>query len=513
MADKLDPHHLVALMNYAFRGKQDSSSSSLDFTSINPGYGITNKHETSIRTFPILDAIASISIVAVALQLNSKERDIRLTIAENRDVEPRLVNHLDSVWRKLQALSYEFAAKGGSDKNEEGSPDIPRGVARPLRVEIFSEIYQFSLEKQMKRVRKWWDRLLDFTKVLAERRGEALQGVESDLYDVVTGLFSVFQLVDRLHRDPMRGLTDDEWKVIYDYSMWASEKAGIVLADRNHFGCEILVQELNDSPSSSPKDAFRLGRAVEKLTSLTRHIECLFSFANSPRLRPALQYQMSISTVPGQTRTVELPGSQEQWEPFLEVAAAKILPWQQDYAGKLAENFQKNIRVCPVHCECALIQYLTTRHGDSWDNVPAFIYIGVSKLSCSACRVWIEAFNEVGQLKFYTRGSHGKWYWPWGMPTAEESLGEVMAGESSGEVAPQKSLGETMAGKISLEYTKCLEERELYRSDSDSTYASLSGGKRHLSDDRMESIRSTLDEAKQKSGGTMAQHLHSIVRY
>ncbi|RPA91508.1 hypothetical protein L873DRAFT_305902 [Choiromyces venosus 120613-1] len=259
MADKLDPHHLVALMNYVFRGKQDGSSRSLDRTSVNPGYGITNKRETSIRTFPILDAIASISvsqersqIVAVAFQLNSKERGIRLTIAENRDVEPRLVSHLDSVWRKLQALSHEIAAKGGSDKNEEGSPDIPRGVARPLKVEIFSEIYQFSLEKQMNRVRKWWDRLLDFAKVLAKRREEPLQGVESDLYDLVVGLSSVHSLVGRLHRDPMRGLTDYEWKVVYDESMWASEKAGIVLADRNQFGCENLAQELNGMPLLTP---------------------------------------------------------------------------------------------------------------------------------------------------------------------------------------------------------------------------------------------------------------------
>ncbi|RPB01792.1 hypothetical protein L873DRAFT_1803050 [Choiromyces venosus 120613-1] len=517
MADKLDPHHLVALMSYIFRGKHDGSSRSLDRTSVNPEYGVTNKRETSIRAFPILDAIASISVsqerpqvVAVAFQLNSKEREIRLTIAENRDVEPRLVNHLDSVWRKLQALSNEFAANGGSDKNEEGSPDIPEDKGLPLRVNIFREIYQFSLEKQMKRERKWWSGLLNFMKVLNKCRRGSLQGVESDLYDIVTGLSFALELVCKLHHDPKQGLTDDEWNLVYEDSIWASEKAGLVLADRNHFGCEKLAQELNDSPSSSPGDAFQLRRAIEKLTSLTRHIECLISFANSPRLRPALQYQMSISTVPGQTRTVELPGSQAQWEPFLEVAAAKILPFQERYAKKLAEHFKENIRVCSAHCECALIQYLTTRHGDSWDNVPAFSYIGVSKLSCSACRIWIKAFNEVGQRRFYTRGSHRKWYWPWGMPTAEESLGEVMAGESSGEFAPQKSLGETMAGKISLEYIKYLEEQKLYRSDSDSSDASLSGGKRHLSNDQMESVRSRVDAVKQESEGTIAQHLDSL---
>ncbi|KAG0634242.1 hypothetical protein HOY80DRAFT_1099887 [Tuber brumale] len=139
-----------------------------------------------------------------------------------------------------------------------------------------------------------------------------------------------------------------------------------------------------------------------------------------------------------------------------------------------------------------------TRHGDSWDNVPPFSYIGLSKLSCGACRLWLEAFNKVGQWTFYTRGSHGKWYWPWGMPTAEESLGEVTARESSGEVSWEKSLRETMAGKISREYIKYLKERELYRSGSDSSSASLRGGKQQLSNTHMKSIRSTLAAVKQK---------------
>ncbi|KAG0632849.1 hypothetical protein HOY80DRAFT_897457 [Tuber brumale] len=219
---------------------------------------------------------------------------------------------------------------------------------------------------------------------------------------------------------------------------------------------------------------------------------------------------MSISTVPGQTRTVELPGSQEQWKPILEVVADRILPWQEGYAGKLAEHHEENIRVCPAHCECSLIQYLTTRHNDSWDKVPAFSYVGVTKLSCSACRIWLEAFNEAGQRKFYTRGSHGKWYWPWGMPTAEASLGEATAGESPGEITLEKSLEEAIAAKISREYIKYLKEQKLYRSGSDSTDASLSGGKRQLSDAQMESVRSDLDGAMQQLKYTEAEDLDSL---
>ena len=246
MADKLDPHHLVALMSYVFRGKQDGSSRFLDPTSINSVYGITNRKE--VHRFPILDAIASICVfkegsqaVAVALRLNPKKQEIRLTIAGNQEVEPCVVDHLKSVWEKLQALSNAFAARRWSGKNEEGSPDISEDIA----VGIFREIYEFSMEKQMIRERKWVSGLASFMQLLAKRRGVDLQGFESDLLDLLVGLVSALELVDKLRDYPVRGLTYDEWKMVYYFSMLVNEKARLVLADRKNIGCETLAQELN----------------------------------------------------------------------------------------------------------------------------------------------------------------------------------------------------------------------------------------------------------------------------
>ena len=58
---------------------------------------------------------------------------------------------------------------------------------------------------------------------------------------------------------------------------------------------------------------------------------------------------------------------------------------------------------------------------DGWETVPIFSYLGVSKLSCSACKLWIEAYNQQERVKYYTRGSHGKWYWPWGLPQLDQA--------------------------------------------------------------------------------------------
>jgi hypothetical protein len=127
MSNKLDPHHLVALMSYEFEGMQDGSSRRLDPSSHSFKYGIVDDHATNVRTFPILDAIANIcvsqeksQVIAVALQLDSQKKAIRLSIAENQRVSKDLLDYLCRVWRKLQTLSNEYAVHRarGLDKPE-----------------------------------------------------------------------------------------------------------------------------------------------------------------------------------------------------------------------------------------------------------------------------------------------------------------------------------------------------------------------------------------------------------
>jgi len=98
----------------------------------------------------------------------------------------------------------------------------------------------------------------------------------------------------------------------------------------------------------------------------------------------------------------------------------------------------------------------------------------------------------------------------WGMPKAEESLGEVIAGEFSGEVVPRGSLGEIMAGILCRQYNHYLRTHKRYRSDSVSTDASLSGGEQDTSDTETESIHSELALEEQESKASRALRLASI---
>ena len=62
MATKLDPHHLVVLMKYALKDKQDGSPCHLD-PSLHTFKGdIADNHEINVCTFPIQDTLTHISV-------------------------------------------------------------------------------------------------------------------------------------------------------------------------------------------------------------------------------------------------------------------------------------------------------------------------------------------------------------------------------------------------------------------------------------------------------------------
>ncbi|KAG0132958.1 hypothetical protein HOY82DRAFT_605409 [Tuber indicum] len=402
MADKLDdPYHLVALMSYVFFRMQDSSPRRLDSSFHKLKYGIVDNHETNVRTIPITDALAHICVsaekgqtFAVALQLDSVKEEARLTIAENKEVMSALVLHLNKIWGKLQALSNEYVEQRIAKSEVHQLVSKPGGVTTAP-----GGNHQKCPQTWMSRITKWRERRGLFLVTLDELRlGADLEGFEQDLS----------------YNSPGNPITDEEWEEAYFEGMMVNHYANLVLADRQECGCEILALKLQSNRRGDP---FPLRRALEKLTYLPRHIDTLLVFAQSPRLRPALQYRMFVSPIPKQTRTIKLPASQEEWKFFLKTACGEHDDdGLEASAVKLLKLFGSEEWACPVHCECGLIQYLQTKQGISsnWDNVPAFGYIGVSKLSCSSCRIWIEAFNEQSGPQFYTtgRGSRGKWYWP-----------------------------------------------------------------------------------------------------
>ncbi|PUU77574.1 hypothetical protein B9Z19DRAFT_1085909 [Tuber borchii] len=492
-------------MTHTFWGFQFGSSRLLDTSSYTFKNGISPRYATTVRIFPVLDALSSISVsreksqvIAVGLQMNHETNEIRLLIADNHHVSQALLHHLNKVWRKLQSLSDRYAehrVRTGRSENPQYqvvSPDIPIQVAA-LKVEIFRDVYLYSLQKQMRRVDKWFQRLGKFVRALLERRGPSnLDDFEQNLSDTVIVLLIALKLVCKLRDNPETPLTDTEWAVVCSHSMAANENVGGLLADRNESGCEILAEELKDDfHTGNPPEAFALRRALVKLTALPQHIETLFGFAHSPRLRPALQYSMSIVGVPGRCRNAELPSKQAGWAQFLKTIWGEEHRWHKNVAWELAGKkwFAAQKYMCMIHCECKLIHYLETSHASRWDNVARFPYLGVSKLSCGACRIWISSFNELGGRQYYTRGSHDKWYWPWGMPIMGPALDKVM--------------DKMMAKEVLLAYISHERTSGRLRAESESTGVSLLGAQHRPSKGQLKQVKANTLALRRAFGGDL----------
>jgi len=279
---------------------------------------------------------------------------------------------------------------------------------------------------------------------------------------------------------------------------------------------------------------FNLRHALQKLTSQHRNLDCLIRFAHSPRLLCALQCRLFMLCVPPpHSRVFTLPHNINDWE---YVSKSIVTPsesvagkWREREANCLVERYTgRETTAAPVHCECSLVDYFTqgstiatsqtrnpTRSNggktentvghcklqprllrnqeqpleiggrtgpssktasvrEAWQGVPPFSYIGVSKLSCSRCQIWFEGYNKQQGPKFYTRGSHGKWYWPWGISQLDEEV-----------------LSMYMVGRISSIYYEHCRARQRVRRNSDGSNAAINDIER-LTDQQDEDFVATL---------------------
>lgn len=275
----------------------------------------------------------------------------------------------------------------------------------------------------MKRIDMWWDPtnkpgLLNFARCFQAKMGKHLSGNDGKL-----------EMLLLLIRDTVICLRSPkvDYMHVIQFMKVAIDIARDLLEGDDPSWCTRLAISLVppvSSPDAKTESAFLLARAIERLTSHHRYLYELISFAHSPRLRLAFELNMTVDPVPVRTPpgTIQLPTCSKDWHVVLEdLCVRHDHKLRAEQAVLILESL---MRCCPktptprrVHCECTLVaHYGRLRSTDGY--VPPFSYIGVSKLSCKPCSLWIAAFNERGNRypKFYTRGTHGKWYYPWTAP-------------------------------------------------------------------------------------------------
>lgn len=392
----------------------------------NPLHGLTKNHMTSVRTFKVLDALASLSVrrkegqvVAVGLQLTmnagSKPNKVTITLADNDGVTPETSEYVRKIWALLRDLASVYVAErarrngGGLDPQADWtglSPPVPSGLIAADRViaRLARHVYTFTEAKFRRRVNKWWVALRTFTNDLCRTRHHILTAMESKLRECVLN----FNLGLAALKNPRI-----DWAYLVEV-METSALAATSLLE-NAYSLESMVHEMQSE--------FALRRALEKLTSHHRHFMQLICSASSPRLNRIFTIAGTIATVPDcfdDITRFTLPDGESAWREVLAeicVGNADLLgddAVMNRVSGTLDTKLSGKEQTPCVHCECALAAHYERHRGPT--TTPPFSYIGVSKLSCMPCHLWLRSLAASTGRNYYTRGTHGKWYRGWRTP-------------------------------------------------------------------------------------------------
>ena len=247
-------HDLVALMSVAIGSQAHHTPRQNTIPLGNVTGGILDYDEGKERTFPILDALASIcvsdpekQVVALGLQLKLKESKLCITVAENDKVKAGLVDYLRQVWGILRAMSLKFRANRSTQgKTAEWlqyrrvSPNIPDDVAWDTRIRLFRQVYLYTRAKNQYRVKKWWDPLAEFMERFYESRGTELSGSASDVDFAFRALRGAYKDMDSKLNIPQN---DQFWELFY--ALFEEATCAISrIAENNRFFCTALVSEV-----------------------------------------------------------------------------------------------------------------------------------------------------------------------------------------------------------------------------------------------------------------------------
>lgn len=254
-----DPHVLVALgagsighqLRAGTENPRDGSSPTLS-----DSHGITDDDDTNIRTFPVLDAIASLSVadasgqvVAVALQVDFSQQRIVLTVAENGPVNREVLAHISHMWLQLSFISnkYDILRRNDpavSDSTLPPSPPIPVSLGiEPLRTVLIESIYRYSILKTQSRFDRWWVKLARFAILLQGREVSNVSGLRDSFINTVIIISESRQILEKIRTKTH--ITAHEWKSLIYTMDGIIPNVAALLSDKTQ--CEEWAKELQGS--------------------------------------------------------------------------------------------------------------------------------------------------------------------------------------------------------------------------------------------------------------------------
>jgi hypothetical protein len=445
----MDSDAVVALMSSTFRGNSSHRASELG--SGGDSIPLLNRLHPQVnrRTVAILDALAELSVKnptadVVAIGLRVRLPTVQLVVATN-DQTPTAatIQHIQKIWDLLKEISAEHFARivlREVDRHKKSSIMVSQSEKEnALYCQLLREVFQYGYFKFFKRHEKYFNVLTTI-----EEAWKTMKKEQRGLEDNSTEKLERFVCSLRVIAKDVQGYHQDNWKVSDDdlaerfapLLKQQLEDGKAILADK--WACENWMKMVDSDLDTVVKPVGRLRRAVEKSITFHRHINTLMHFACSPKMRHMF-HNTTFEIVPVNHETPlsgNWPSNEEEWERLRRDIFDRRNMHENPRDPKAEEAVITHLiehTKRTVHCECALISYLARN-----PSFPAFSYIGVSKLSCKPCHLWISAYNEHASVLYRTKGCHDKWYMGWRRPLLDEKV--------------QAKVDDAMIEKVETEY-------------------------------------------------------------
>jgi hypothetical protein len=378
---------------------------------------ISNTLSDKRRLIVVLDSLANLSIskpygqvhaVGMRIFFDQKENKTRvhLIISGNDDVPKASINHLSYIWKTISELSALYAKQRDALPSCADSPEPPPPNRSKETIELERDFclrsLKFSWAKVCRRIAKGLDKFkdMDLSKL--------------DKNDPLRTVFSFLIHLEHYTNIQKRNI---EWDKV----------------QKMFYFMKVCIDENREKRSSSylkvPAN-FRLDRYLLKIVAAQKDIGVLLALARSPRCRKILRGFFEIRALQEfdlkpTLMTSSIPQTGEQWRSLIDsvledrnkykTSSDDMLELVGDTVNAHCSEMETyNLRVTnTVHCECKLVLYFQQQ---SSDQPRPYSYIGVSKLSCRGCDIFLDAVNKVFGSNFLTKGCHHKWYYPWRFP-------------------------------------------------------------------------------------------------
>ncbi|RPD60404.1 hypothetical protein L226DRAFT_615867 [Lentinus tigrinus ALCF2SS1-7] len=353
----------------------------------------------------------------------------RVIVSANKIVPDQALAHVVYLLESFYHVRQSVRKRRGSDDKFAVPCHIPRDTDDPILsnlVDIEATIYRYSWAKMRRRLTKYasnvaFEQICDAVMAPDDANRQALsQALEDGELQLQNPILQedvglLRKLIAKLDKQLAGPPSSDE--AVHDVRWTLAALASVVESlpkESNLFGAFSTIQT-----RVLRGERVDFAHWMDKVLSTHKDFRQLVKIASSRTLEDILTRTVLAS----KTTPSPLPAQVSITADTLRRALGSAEVSEEILNGFLANKFYyKNGQTVDIdgriHCECAVLVELDKQ----WRAGEAIIpFIGMSKLSCSLCSYYFDAYREVTPQNIRTRGSRDEMV-PWRCPTLEDEI-------------------------------------------------------------------------------------------